>query len=133
MKISATISNSLNKNAITVTTNDQSRSVNIDPKPTGFGSSVNGAELLLTSLAVCYCNDIYREAARKNIEITSVDVEVSAQFGKDGEPGFAFNYKPKVVAANATPDRIRQLIEHVDSVAEIHKTLRQGVEINLIK
>jgi len=132
MKVSATISNSLNQNNITVVTNDNSKSITIASKPTGYGSSVNGAELLLTSLAVCYCNDIYREAAKKNIEITSVEVEVTANFGADGEPGFNFHYKPKVVA-NATPDRIRQLIEHVDSVAEIHKTLRNGVEINLVK
>lgn len=132
MKISATITNSLNQNNITVATNDQSNTITIASKPTGLGSSVNGGELLLTSLAVCYCNDIYREAAKKNIEIISVEVEVTANFGKDGEAGFNFQYKPKVVA-NATADRIRQLIEHVDSVAEIHKTLRQGVEINLIK
>jgi len=132
MKVSATISNSLNQNNITVVTNDNSKAITVTSKPSGYGSSVNGAEFLLTSLAVCYCNDIYREAAKKNIEVTSVEVEVTANFGADGEPGFNFSYKPKVIA-NVAPDRIRQLIEHVDSVAEIHKTLRRGVEINLIK
>lgn len=132
MKIRATISNSLNQNSITVVTNDQSKSVQIASKPSGYGSSVNGGELLLTSLAVCYCNDIYREAAKKNIEITSVEVDVSANFGADGEPGFNFQYTPRIVST-ATPDRIRQLIEHVDSIAEIHKTLRKGVDVVLVR
>lgn len=132
MKVSAKISNSLNQNNITVVTNDQSKSVSIGSKENGFGSAVNGGELLLLSLAVCYCNDIYREAARKNIEITSVEVDVSADFGKEGEPGFNFKYTPKIISG-APPDRIRQLIEHTDSVAEIHKTLRNGVEVNLVR
>jgi uncharacterized OsmC-like protein len=132
MKISATISNSLNQNNITVVTNDEPKSIPIASKATGYGSSVNGGELLLSALAVCYCNDIYREASKKNIEITSVEVEVTANFGKEGEAGFNFQYKPKVVST-APPDRIRQLIEHVDSVAEIHKTLRNGTEIALIR
>ncbi len=132
MKISATISNSLNQNNITVVTNDQSKSISIASKPSGFGSSVNGGEMLMLSLAVCYCNDIYREAEKKNIEITSVEVEVSANFSRDGEPGFNFQYTPKIVSP-APADRIRQLIEHTDSIAEIHKTLRQGVEIKLVR
>lgn len=132
MKVSATISNSLNQNNITVVTNDQAKSVSIASKDSGLGSSVNGGELLLLSLAVCYCNDIYREASKKNIEITSVEVEVTANFGKEGEAGFNIQYKPKVVSP-APPDRIRQLIEHTDSVAEIHKTLRNGAEITLVR
>jgi uncharacterized OsmC-like protein len=77
MKVSATIKNSLNKNEVTVTTNSHPRTLNIAPKESGYGSSVNGAELLLLSLATCYCNDLYREAAKRGIQIDEVTVEIS--------------------------------------------------------
>ena len=58
MKISARVQNSHNIHHVILRTNDQSHPLTIPPKPTGFGSSVNGGELLLLALATCYCNDI---------------------------------------------------------------------------
>ena len=130
MKISATITNELNSNDIRVSTNNQSKSISISPKESGYGSSVNGGELLALSLAVCYCNDIYREAAKRSIDVTKVHVEVTSDFGSEGEAGNNFRYKP-TIESSATPQQIQELIEHTDSVAEIHKTLRQGVNIQL--
>jgi organic hydroperoxide reductase OsmC/OhrA len=63
MKISARLENSEAQHYVRVTTNDSSHSITIPPKPSGFGSSANGGELLFLALATCYCNDIYREAA----------------------------------------------------------------------
>ena len=130
MKISATIKNELNSNVLVVSTNDQSRSISIAPKESGLGSSVNGGELLALSLAVCYCNDIYREAAKRNLKIIKVEVEVTSDFGSEGEAGHNFRYKPTIVSS-ATPQQIQELIRHTDTVAEIHNTLRQGVNILL--
>jgi organic hydroperoxide reductase OsmC/OhrA len=130
MKISATIKNELNSNVTLVSTNDQSKSISIAPKETGFGSSINGGELLALSLAVCYCNDIYREAAKRNLRVTKVHVEVTTDFGSEGEAGHSFRYKP-TIESTATSKELQELIEHTDSVAEIHKTLRQGVNIQL--
>lgn len=132
MKVSAIIKNELNKNEIVVTTNTDSKSVSIAPKSSGFGSSVNGAELLLLSLATCYCNDIYREAAKRNIEVTEVTVEFFGEFGAEGEPGKNFRYKP-VIKSNATAEQLNDLVIYTDSIAEIHKTLRQGLAITLVK
>jgi uncharacterized OsmC-like protein len=93
---------------------------------------VNGGELLALSLAVCFCNDIYREAEKRNIEVTKVDVEVNSDFGTEGEAGRNFNYKP-MIKSNATAKQIQELIEYTDSVAEIHKTLRHGLDIQLVQ
>lgn len=132
MKISATINNKLDHHVIMVQTNDTTQAINIAPKSTGFGSSVNGGELLLLSLATCFCNDLYREANKKNIAISSVDVEVTGEFGGEGEPGFNFQYKANVVS-DAPAEVIDELIAHTDQVAEIHNTLRKGVNITLAR
>ncbi len=67
MKMSATIRNSLEKNDIRVQTSGNSRILTVPSKPDGYGSAVNGAEFLLLSIATCFCNDIYREAGKRNI------------------------------------------------------------------
>ena len=132
MKMLATIKSAYNRHEVTVQTNDAIKQVQIPVKPAGFGSSVNGGELLLLSLATCFCNDIYREAAKRNITVSGVEVEVTGEFGAAGEPGFNFRYKANVIA-DAKKDEIDALIEHTDRVAEIHNTLRKGLNISLIK
>jgi uncharacterized OsmC-like protein len=132
MKISAIIKNEINSNVVFVSTNGQSKSIAIAPKENGFGSSVNGGELLALSLAVCYCNDIYREAAKRNLKIIKVEVEVTSEFGPEGQAGRNFRYKP-TIKSKATPQQIQELIRHTDAVAEIHNTLRQGANIQLVE
>ena len=90
MRVSASINNTFNQHEIVVKTNSASKEINISPKPEGYGSSVNGAELLLLSLATCFCNDIYREAVKRNISVTEVEVVVTGDFGGEGEPGSNF-------------------------------------------
>lgn len=132
MKMSATITSKLNQHDIKVQTNDSAKEMNIAVKSTGYGSSINGGELLLLSLATCFCNDIYREAAKRNIEVSGVDVEFTGEFGAEGEPGSNFNYKANV-SSNAPQTEIDDLITHTDRIAEIHNTLRKGLSIALIK
>ena len=67
MKISASIESRKNQQHVVLQTNDAAKSIELPIKSSGFGSSVNGGELLLLSLATCFCNDIYREAGKKNI------------------------------------------------------------------
>ena len=132
MRISATIKSAHNRHDAVVQTNDSAKEMNIAVKPTGFGSSVNGGELLMLSLATCFCNDIYREAVFCFLVFSGVVVEVMGEFGAEGEPGFDFRYKANVTA-NATDEEIVDLIAHTDKVAEIHNTLRKGIEIILTK
>lgn len=130
MKISASIRSAFNQHQIAVQTNDAAKEMTIAVKPSGYGSSVNGGELLLLSLATCFCNDIYREAAKRNINVSSVEVEMTGEFGGEGEPGSDFRYTAKV-DADASPAAIDDLITYTDRIAEIHNTLRKGMEIKL--
>ena len=132
MKISASIHSKFNQNKTFVQTNRSAKEMHIDPKPSGFGSSINGGELLLLSLATCFCNDIYREGAKRNINITSVEVEVTGDFGVEGEPGTDFKYKANITSDSSASD-IKDLINYTDKVAEVHNTLRKGLNITLIK
>ncbi|OON69853.1 osmotically inducible protein OsmC [Hymenobacter sp. CRA2] len=113
-----------------VQTNGAAQTLSLLPKPTGEGSAVNGGELLLLALATCFCNDLYREAAKRNLKLTSVTVECSAEFGAAGEPGTNFRYQAQATA-DASAAEIEALIQHTDRVAEIHNTLRRGVAITL--
>lgn len=67
MNISARVQNGYGEHRTTLTTNGITHAIVIPPKASGFGSSANGGELLFLALATCYCNDIYREAARRGI------------------------------------------------------------------
>src|SRR5512137_1709813 len=84
MKISAYVQNSAGEHLATVRTNEDARTVGIPPKPSGFGSSVNGGELLFLALATCYCNDVYREAKKRGLEVMRVTVDVEGDFGAEG-------------------------------------------------
>lgn len=130
MKITARVENSEGQHHVTLTTNDNSHSIVILPKSTGFGSSANGGELLFLALATCYCNDIYREAAKRNIKVEKVEVEVSGDFGVEGEPAKNVMYRAKV-NAKGMEQEIRALMEHTDRVAEIQNTLRVGLPVIL--
>lgn len=132
MLMSATIKSSFNQHEVEVLTNGAAKQISIAAKVTGYGSSINGGELLLLSLATCFCNDIYREAAKRNIAVDGVEVEVTGEFGAEGEPGYNFQYKAKVTS-DAPQQEIDTLIAHTDQIAEIHKTLRRGLNITLTK
>jgi uncharacterized OsmC-like protein len=131
MKISATLKNKFDQNEMLVETDANSKNISIPSKATGYGSSVNGAELLLLALATCFCNDLYREANKNGIAITGVEVKVTGDFDAEGQPGSNFQYKA-VVNSDADAQIIEELIKHTDKVAEIQNTLRKGVNITLL-
>ena len=130
MKVTASIKSSFNHQQTIVQTNDAAKEMSITVKPSGYGSSINGGELLLLSLATCFCNDIYREAAKKNIAVSGVEIVFTGEFGGEGEPGFNFQYKANVIS-NAPAEDVEALILHTDHIAENHNTLRKGLSITL--
>jgi uncharacterized OsmC-like protein len=132
MHISASVKNSFNKHDVTVSTNNIQKQIDIPAKTEGFGSSINGGELLFLSLATCFCNDIYREAARRNISIQSIEVNVTGEFGKEGEPASNIIYDVNIQSKNAN-EEIQELINDVDKIAEVHNTLRKGMNVTLKK
>ena len=123
MKISAKVTNSKDNHQVTLQTNDNVHSIVIPPKSTGYGSSANGGELLFLALASCYCNDIYREAAKRNIKVERVEVNVEGDFGAEGEPAKNVTYHAKVFA-QASEDEIHEMMKFTDTVAEIQNSLR---------
>jgi uncharacterized OsmC-like protein len=130
MKVSAKIDNSAGEHHISLATDNNVHSILIPPKASGLGSSANGGELLFLALATCYCNDIYREAAKLNIAVERVEVEVTGNFGAAGEPAQNVSYRAKV-HAKGTEEEIHALMEYTDTVAEIHNTLRAGIPVTL--
>ena len=91
---------------------------------------MNGGELLFLALATCYCNDIYREAAKRKIEVQRVEVEVTGTFGREGEGAKEIRYRASV-DAKAPREQMLALIHHTDTVAEIHNTLRASTPVVL--
>jgi uncharacterized OsmC-like protein len=131
MKISARVSNTNSGHGVEVETDGRKQSIAIAPKSAGRGSSVNGGELLFAALATCFCNDLYREAAKSGIQVESVEVEVTGAFGSPGEPARDITYRVQV-RADALPETIDDLIRATDSLTEIQNTLRGGCEVKLV-
>lgn len=131
MKISAQVKSSPKTFQAIVNTNDISKKMDIAQKPNG-GAAINGGELLSLALATCFCNDLYREAKKRNIELYKVEVEASAEYKQEGHAGDNFCYRV-TVEGNASDEDLNDLIEHTDKVAEIHNTLRVGRSITRIK
>lgn len=130
MKISARVENSKDNHQVTLQTNDNVHSISIPPKPTGYGSRANGGELLLLALTTCYCNDIYREGAKRNIKVERLEVDVEGDFDAEGEHAKNVTYRAKV-SAQASEDEIRELMKFTDTVAEVQNTLSVGTPVVL--
>jgi organic hydroperoxide reductase OsmC/OhrA len=131
MEISALVTNAHALHEVTVRTETISQSLAIPAKPTGKGSAVNGGELLMLALATCYCNDLYREAARLNIPVDGVEVEAIAEFPGVGLAATNIRYRAHV-SSPADASAIADLLSQTDTVAEVHNTIRTGAAVALL-
>jgi hypothetical protein len=75
-------------------------------------------------------NDVYREAAKRKIDVKNVQVVVEGDWGGDPVRAQNVSYTVKVEAA-ATREEISELIKRTDSVAEIPNSLRLGTQVSL--
>jgi len=110
-----------------------SRTVTIDrsTEAGGLGLGFNGGELLLLAIGGCFSNDLYREAPKFGVQISSVHIEVSCEWG--GEPLRAQSVTLCThVKSDAPATTIRELIAHASSVAEIPNSLRLGTEVRIV-
>ncbi len=128
MRISASVNNGNGDHQVFMTSGDDVHSIVIQPKAGGSGSSINGGELLFLALATCYCNDVYREAAKREIKVERVEVQVEGEFGSPGEPASKVNYRARVFAA-ASEEDILDLIQATDRLAEIQNTVRAAIPV----
>jgi uncharacterized OsmC-like protein len=130
MKFRAIIQSKKNQNKAIAGIDEITREIHLPVRSSGYGSSVSGGELLLLSLATCFCNDLYREADKKHIKISEVSVDVTGDFISEGEAGSNFQYQVEI-KSDEPVEVIENLVIYTDRLAEIHKTLRKGVEITL--
>lgn len=128
MEIRAAVQNSAGQHHVTLSTDGRPARLEIAARATGPGSSINGGELLCLALATCYCNDLYREAALRQLPVDAVAVEVVAEFGARGEPARRITYTARVTSPAPAED-VAALLAETDRVAEVHNTLRQGVAV----
>lgn len=108
------------------------RTVTIDrsKESGGLGLGFNGGELLLLAIGGCFSNDVFREAAKRGLNVRNVQVTVNADWA--GDPVRAQNVSFSVmVEADATQAEIVELVRHTDRVAEIPNSLRLGTEVKL--
>lgn len=131
MEISATIHNSGDTHHASVTTAGSERTLSVAAKSVGRGSSVNGGEFLMLALATCYCNDLYREAERLGVPITSCEVTARAEFNGVGLPAVNVAYAAKV-ESSASADEVERLLDETDRLAEVHNTLRTGCAVQRV-
>jgi organic hydroperoxide reductase OsmC/OhrA len=87
-----------------VRSGDDEKVLVIPAKQEGSGSSINGGELLFLALATCYCNDIYREAKERGVEVVSVEVEVTGRLGSKGAAAEDIQYRATVTSPNSKND-----------------------------
>jgi len=102
------------------------------PGDGGQGMGFDGGQLLLLALGACYANDVFREADRRDIEVIGVRVVVECDW--EGAPTLAQNVRFSTrVEAAADEDEIMDMIRHVDEIAEIHNSLRNGIDVELVE
>lgn len=130
MEFSAKVENSQGNNDVVLRAGEKEQSIIILPKHDGFGSSVSGAELLFLALATCYCNDIYREARKQQIEIDRVVVEVTGEFETEGATAANVRYRAQI-SSSASKQQILELMIATDKVAEIQNTVRAAIDVEL--
>lgn len=131
MQIHALVRNAPGKHEAIVATAGTEQHVPVPAKTSGHGSAVNGGEFLMLALATCYCNDLYREAAKRNIVVQAVEVQASAEFAGVGLAATGITYRAKVQSP-APAAVIAELLRETDAVAEVHNTLRAGAPVELL-
>lgn len=96
----------------------------------GGGLGFSGGQLLYLSIAACWSNDLYREAATVGIELDGVEITVDGDFPARGSGSTPITVD-LVVRSSAPEDRIRELIAEVERVAEIPRAIREGPPISV--
>lgn len=131
MQISANVRNTAASHEVTVSTDGAAQALQVAAKREGAGSAINGGEFLMLALATCYCNDLYREAARLGIVLTAVEVHASGEFPGRGLAARNIRYAARIDSP-ASPEAIERLLLETDAVAEVHNTVRAGMPVECV-
>lgn len=131
MHIFAHVKNAAAGHEVSVDTDGAAKSLPVPARQGGAGSSVNGGEFLMLALATCFCNDLYREAARLGIAVDGVEVQASAEFEGPGLSATNVRYSARIDSP-ASQEEIERLLTETDAVAEVHNTLRSGRRVERV-
>jgi putative redox protein len=96
----------------------------------GGGLGFNGGELLYLAIAGCVSNDVFREAAREGVNVERVTVRVRGDFAGDPAVSSDVEYDVEIEGA-ASQAELDALVRHVDEIAEIPNSLRDGTAVRL--
>jgi putative redox protein len=96
----------------------------------GGGRGFNGGQLLHLAVAGCVSNDLFREAAKRGITLTRVVVTADGDYGGQPATSTGISYSAEV-AGQAPEADLLALVNHVDVIAEIPNSLRQGTPVTL--
>jgi putative redox protein len=96
----------------------------------GRGLGFNGGQLLYLAIGGCISNDLFREAAIRDIHLVTVRVVVHGDFSGDPAVSEPVSYDVELVG-DASEAELEQLVAHVDAIAEIPNSVRRGTEVRL--
>ena len=96
----------------------------------GGGRGFSGGQLLHLAVAGCVSNDLFREAAKRGITLTRVVVTVDGGYGGQAATSTGIAYSVEVTG-QASESELVALVNHVDVIAEIPNSLRQGTPVTL--
>jgi uncharacterized OsmC-like protein len=96
----------------------------------GGGLGFNGGQLLYLSIAACWSNDLYRQAATMGIELDGVEITVDGDFPSRGSGSTPITLDVQV-RSKASQRRMRELIAEVERVAEIPRSIIEGTPIEV--
>ena len=100
------------------------------PAAGGGGLGFNGGQLLYLSIAACWSNDLYREAATMGIELDGVEISVDGDFPARGSGSTPITVDV-TVRSSAPEERIRELIAEVGWIAEIPRAIHEATPIEV--
>jgi organic hydroperoxide reductase OsmC/OhrA len=98
----------------------------------GGGQGFNGGQLLNLAVAGCISNDLFREAARAGIHLRRVRLIALSDYVGDPAVSTPIEYEVEL-EGGATDDALRELVRHVDDIAEIPNSIRRGTQVRLTR
>ena len=96
----------------------------------GGGRGFSGGQLMYLAIAGCISNDLFREALGRGIKLDQVVVRVDGDFVGDPAVSTEVSYEVEL-NGDADDEALRDLIDHVDRIAEIPNSLRSGTTVRL--
>jgi hypothetical protein len=88
----------------------------------------NGAGVLHVAVALCVLNDLFREGHALGVPVDGVRVSANGEFDAESWVSTGITYALEV-ASPAPAGEVARLVDRVDAVAEIPRTLRAGMSV----